>query len=218
MLASLKKKETYEHYLKTLKFALYCTTHPLDGFWDLTHEKRGSIAAANTILVLTLLTNICKLQYTSFVFNKVYMPEENIWILLASVLFPLALWSVGNWGLTTLFNGKGRLNQVYMATCYAMTPYVLIQFPLIVLSNMITVEEGALYTVLSILSLIWAAMLILSAMMQIHEYSLSKTLLFTIASIFAMLVMIFILLIFFSMISQAVSYFISLVREILFRM
>lgn len=218
MLASLKKKETYEHYLKTLKFALYCTTHPLDGFWDLTHEKRGSIAAANTILVLTLLTNICKLQYTSFVFNKVYMPEENIWILLASVLFPLALWSVGNWALTTLFNGKGRLNQVYMATCYAMTPYVLIQLPLIVLSNMITVEEGALYTVLSTLSLIWAAMLILSAMMQIHEFSLSKTLLFTIASIFAMLVMIFILLIFFSMISQGVSYFISLVREILFRM
>lgn len=218
MLASLKKKESYEHYLKTLKFALYCTTHPLDGFWDLTHEKRGSIAAANTILALTLLTNICKLQYTSFVFNKVYMPEENIWILLASVLFPLALWSVGNWALTTLFNGKGRLNQVYMATCYAMTPYVLIQLPLIVLSNMITVEEGALYTVLSTLSLIWSAMLILSAMMQIHEYSLSKTLLFTIASIFAMLVMIFILLIFFSMISQGVSYFISLVREILFRM
>jgi hypothetical protein len=218
MLASLKKKEKFEHYLKTLKFALYCITHPLDGFWDLTHEKRGSIAAANTILALTLLTNICKLQYTSFVFNKVYMPEENIWILLASVLFPLALWSVGNWALTTLFNGKGRLNQVYMATCYAMTPYVLIQLPLIVLSNMITVEEGALYTVLSILSLIWVAMLILSAMMQIHEYSLSKTLLFTIASIFAMLVMIFILLIFFSMISQGVSYFISLVREILFRM
>lgn len=38
MLASLKKKETYEHYLETLKFALYCITHPLDGFWDFTHR------------------------------------------------------------------------------------------------------------------------------------------------------------------------------------
>ncbi len=28
MLASLKKKGTYEHYLETLKFALYCITHP----------------------------------------------------------------------------------------------------------------------------------------------------------------------------------------------
>ena len=40
MLASLKKKETYTHYLETLRYALYVITHPLDGFWDLTHEKR----------------------------------------------------------------------------------------------------------------------------------------------------------------------------------
>ena len=51
MLASLKKKETYEHYLETLKFALYCITHPLDGFWDLTHEKRGSILLLTCLLI-----------------------------------------------------------------------------------------------------------------------------------------------------------------------
>ncbi len=69
MLASLKKKETYEHYLETLKFALYCITHPLDGFWDLTHEKRGSIAAANTILLLTLLANLfsCSIQVSCLI-------------------------------------------------------------------------------------------------------------------------------------------------------
>ena len=176
------------------------------------------MAAANTILILTLLANICKLQYTSFIFNKVYWPEENLLIHLASVLFPLALWCVGNWALTTLFDGKGRLNQVYMATCYSLTPYPLIQFPLIVVSNMVTVEEGAFYTVLSVLSLVWAGYLIITAMMEIHEYSMSKTILFTVASVFAMLVMVFLLLLFFSMISQGISYFISLGREILFRM
>ncbi len=218
MLASLKKKETYEKYFDSLKFAVYCITHPIDGYWDITREKRGTIAAANTILILTLLTNICKLQYTSFLFNEVYWPEENLLIHLASVLFPLALWCVGNWALTTLFEGKGRLDQIYMASCYAMTPYVLIQIPLIVLSNLVTVDEGAFYTVLSGLSLIWAAMLFIVAMMQIHEFTISKTILFTIVTIFAMLVEIFILLIFFSLISQGIAYFISLAREILFRM
>ena len=61
-----------KNYIQSLKFALYCITHPFDGFWDLTHEKRGSIAAANTILILTLIVRIMKLQYTSFIFNKVY--------------------------------------------------------------------------------------------------------------------------------------------------
>ena len=54
-----------DKYIDSMKFALYCITHPLDGFWDLTHEKRGTIAAANTILALTLLIRILKLRYTS---------------------------------------------------------------------------------------------------------------------------------------------------------
>lgn len=218
MLASLKKKETFSHYLATLKYALYCISHPLDGFWDLTHEKRGSLAAANTILILTLLARVMKLQFTSFLFLKVYWEGINIFLYLASVLFPLALWCVGNWGLTTLFDGKGKLKQIYMATCYAMTPYPLLQFPLIVFSNMVTIEEGEFYTVLSAFSLIWAALLIIAAMMEIHEYKLSKTIFFTIGTLFAMLVMVFILLLFFSMISQGIAYFISLGREIMFRL
>lgn len=218
MIAALKKKETYVHYLATLKFALYCITHPLDGFWDLTHEKRGSIAAANTILILTVLVRIMKLQFTSFIFLTVYWEGINIFLYIASILFPLALWVVGNWALTTLFDGKGRLSQVYMATCYALTPYPLVQLPLIIFSNFVTVDEREFYTVLSGISLVWAALLIVTAMSQIHEYKMGKNILFTVATLFAMLVMVFILLLFFSMISQGVSYFISLGREILFRL
>lgn len=218
MLASLKKKETYTRFFKNFKFAFYCLTHPMDGFWDLTHEKRGSIAVANTILILTLLARICRLQFTSFIFNKVYWPEINIFLYLASVLFPLALWCVGNWALTTLFDGKAKLNQIYMATCYAMLPYPLFQFPLIIFSNMVTVDEAEFYGVLSTLSLVLCGLLILVAMSQIHEYTMKKTLLFTMFSIFAMLVIVFILLLFFSMISQGIAYFVSIVREILFRM
>ena len=218
MLASLKKKETYTRFRKDFKFALYCLTHPMDGFWDLTHEKRGSMAVANTILILTLLARICRLQFTSFIFNKVYWPEINIFMYLASVVFPLALWCVANWAWTTLFDGKARLKQIYMATCYCLLPYPLFQFPLIILSNVVTVDEGEFYGVLSTVSLVLCALLILVAMSQIHEYTMKKTLLFTVASLFGMLVIIFILLLFFSMISQGIAYFVSIVKEILFRM
>jgi len=218
MLASLKKKETYTRYFKSFKFAFYCMTHPLDGYWDLTHEKRGSMAVANTILILTLVARITSLQFTSFIFNQVYWPEVNIFMYLGSILFPLALWVVGNWALTTLFDGKARLPQIYMATCYAMLPYPLFQFPLIIFSNVVTVNEAEFYGVINTVVLVFCAIYIVVAMMQIHEYTMSKTILFTFFSIFAMLVIVFILLLFFSMISQGIAYFVSIVREILFRM
>ena len=218
MFAAFTKKESIHKYIDSLKFALYCMSHPLDGFWDLTHEKRGTYAAANTILILTLMVRIMRLRYTSFLFVQVYWEDLNIFLYLASILFPLALWVVGNWALTTLFDGKGRLGQVYMATCYGLAPYPLFGFPMMIFSNFVTVEEGAFYSVLSVFSLIYAAILLVVAMGQIHEYSASKNILFTVATLFAMLVMIFILMIFFSMISQGVAYFISLGKEMLFRM
>ena len=217
MLASLKKKETYKNYIKSFRFAFYCLTHPLDGYWDLTHEKRGSIAVANTILILTLITRIATLRYTSFLFLKVYWPDVNILLYCSTIVFPLALWCLGNWGLTTLFDGKARLKQIYMATCYAMLPYPLINLPLILVSNVVTAEEGSFCSVLVIISLAWAAVWIIAAMMQIHEYTIGKTIFFTIATIFAMLVLIFLLLLFFSLFSSGIAYFISLGKEIMFR-
>lgn len=218
MIAKTFKNPKLQKYKDSLKFSLYCISHPLDGFWDLTHERRGTYAAANTILLATLLIRVMKLRYTSFIFMTVYWEDLNIFLYLASVLFPLALWVIGNWALTTLFDGKGRLGQVYMATCYALAPYPLVQFPLMILSNFVTVDEAEFYSVLSMLSLLYAAILIVVAMGQIHEYSAGKNLLFTVATLFAMLVMIFILMIFFSMISQGVAYFISLGKELLFRL
>ncbi len=218
MFASLTSKETWQRYFKSLKFALYCTTHPIDGFWDLTHEKRGTYAAANTILFVAILTRILKLRYTSFIFIQVYWEDINILTYISSILLPLGLFVIGNWALTTLFDGKGRLGQVYLATCYAITPYILVQVPLMIFSNFLTVEEVQFYSVLSVVSLIWVAFIGILGMSQVHEYSFGKNILFLIATLFAMLVMIFLLLLFFSMISQGVAYFISVGKEILFRM
>lgn len=218
MFAALTQNESVKRYFKSLKFSLYCVTHPLDGYWDLTHEKRGTMAAANTILFLTVLVRILKLRFTSFIFETVYWEDLNIFLYIASIIFPLALWVIGNWALTTLFDGKGKLGQVYMATCYALVPYPLVQFPLMIMSNFVTVEEREFYSVLSVLVLVYAAILVIAAMGQIHEYAAGKNILFTVATLFAMLVMVFILMIFFSMISQGVAYFISIGKELLFRL
>jgi len=218
MFAALKSKENWQRYFKSLKFSLYCLTHPIDGFWDLTHEKRGSYSAATTILVLAIAAYVIRLRYTSFIFIQVYWEDLNIFMYIASVLLPFILFVVGNWALTTLFDGKGRLGQVYIATCYAITPYPLIQFPLMFLSNFITVDESEFYSAMYVISIIWVLFIGILGMSQVHEYGFGKNFLFLIATVFAMLVMIFLLMLFFSMVSKGVAYFISLTKEMLYRL
>ena len=218
ILSNLTDRQRWARYGKSLKYATYCMFHPFDGFWDLTHEKRGSMAAANTIVIAVLVARLLSLQFTSFLFNNVYWPEVNILQQCLSVLLPLVIFVLGNWGLTTLFDGKGTLKDVYMGTCYALAPFVILQLPMIVLSNVVTVDEAAFYSVMNMLSLVWSGGLIVCAMMQIHDYGLGKTLLFIVMSIFAMAVIIFLLLLFFTLVGDAVGYVTSLYDEIQFRL
>lgn len=206
------------HVLDTLKYALYVITHPLDGFWDLTHEKRGSKTAATIIILLSVLTNILRLQYSSFLFVTVRWSRVNIVIEILGLLAPLAIGVIANWCLTTLMDGKGTMSDIYMAAGYAMTPYVLVNLPLIVVSNIVTSEEGEFYYVFATLALVWCALLLLSAMMMIHDYSLVKALFAAALTIVGMLVIIFLLLLFFSLVSDAVAYFYSLYKEITYRL
>ena len=217
-LKKLTLKETYVRFFSTLKYALYVMFHPADGYWDLIHAKRGSYAAANFIVILTLFTQIWRLRFTSFVVMNVYWEAVNIFKEFATILLPLAVFCICNWALTTLFDGKGHLGDVYMGTGYALAPYPLIQIPIIIISNFVTRDEVAFYTIFNAISILWCAMLLFMAMMMIHQYSFGKTLLFTVFTIFGMLIFIFIMLLFFSMISQGVSFFVALGREIIFRL
>ncbi|MDO4318362.1 MAG: Yip1 family protein [Lachnospiraceae bacterium] len=211
------KGEKFKRYLKTLRYSLYVILHPFDGFWDLGHEKRGSLAAANTIVILTLLTHLWDMRFASFMFNNTRWERVNILMTVLGILVPLCIWVVANWSLTTLMDGKGKLKDIYIATAYAFTPYVLIGLPMIVVSNIITFEEGVFYTYFNIFALIWCVFLILAGMMMVHDYSFGKGVLSSLCSLLGMAIIIFILLLFFSLISDAIAYFVSLFKEISFR-
>ena len=207
-----------KHYLKSLKYSLYMILHPFDGSWDLVHEKRGTMAAAHTIVILTLLTNIWDTRFANFMVNHTRWSEVNIIMKLASILVPLFIWVLANWCLTTLFDGKGRFKDIYMATAYSFTPYVLIGIPMIFVSNVVTLEESVFYTYFNVFALIWCVFLILCAMMMIHDYGLAGGLLSTIASVAGMAVIMFIILLFFSLIGDAIAYFVSIYKEVALRM
>ncbi len=216
-LLTLARKEKLIHIGKTLRYSLYVITHPLDGFWDLTHEKRGSLAAANIIITLAVITMIFKLQFTSFLFMKVPWEYVNIFERILGFIAPIFIGCLANWGLTTLFNGKGTMKDIYMGIGYALTPYVLIQMPMIFISNLMTVQEGTFYFYINSFATFWCGILIMSAMMMIHDYTLGKAIVTMVATIVGMMFIIFVFLLFFSLVSDAVAYFISLYKEVIFR-
>ena len=212
------RREKWHRYVASLKYAKHVLFHPFDGFWDLTHEKRGSFGAATTFLVMFLVTRVMQLLFTNFQFINAPLQYVNVFEQSLSVLLPFLILCLANWSMTTLFDGKGRFIDIYIAMCYALVPFTLIQLPLVFISNMISFDEAAFYTVLMSFSNAWCIFLIFVGLMQVHDYSPTKTLIFIVVTIVGALIIIFLLLVFFSLLGDAASYFISLYREIAFRL
>ena len=213
-----KAKAWLSRYRQSLRYALYVITHPFDGFWDLIHEKKGSIAAANTFLILFLLIRVLKLIVTNFQFISAPIQHINVFEEMGSLLLPFIVLCVANWAMTTLFEGKGRFRDIYMGMCYALVPYILIQLPMILVSNMLTYEEGSFYSVLLAFSVIWCVFLVFVGLMEIHDYGPGKTFIFLIVTVVGACVILFLMLVFFSLLSDAVAFFVSFYREIVFRL
>lgn len=217
-LKSEKRKAWWNDYRKSLRFALHVITHPFDGFWDLTHEHRGTMAAAHTFLILFLLVRVIKLMCTSFQFVDAPIQHINVFEEMGSLLFPFLILCLANWAMTTLFDGKGRFKDIYMAMCYALVPYILIQLPLVLLSNVLTFEEASFYSVLMSFSVIWCVFLVFVGLMEVHDYSPGKTLIFLVVTVVGACVILFLLLVFFSLLSDAFGFFVSFYREASYRL
>ena len=207
----------FSDYWKSLRYSLYTMRRPLTGFWDLVHEKRGSLAAAHTIVAVAVIVQVMRLTLTNFQFIIVHMEVFNVVMVAGQILMPLLLWVVANWCLTTLMDGKGKLSEIYMGTAYALTPMVLIDAFLIPVSHFITFEEGAVYWVLTSIAALWFVLLLIAAMMEIHDYSLGKTLLSSFLTIIAIAIIVFIFIMFFAVVSDGIMYFVVLAQELMFR-
>ena len=213
-----KRKESWSRYRDSLRYSLHVITHPFDGFWDLIHEKRGTLAAAHTFLLLFLIVRVLKLILTNFQFINAPIQYMNVFSEMASLLLPFLILCLANWAMTTLFEGKGRFKDIYMAMCYALVPYILIQLPMVIISNGLTFEEGSIFTIMLSVSVIWCVFLVFIGLMQVHDYGPGKTLVFLIVTVVGGLIIIFLALVFFSLLGDAVSYFISLYREVVYRL
>lgn len=204
--------------LSGFKYAFYVIFHPFKGFWDLKHEKKGNAASASFLVFLLMVVLILRRQCTGFILNYNKPNEMNIVVEILSVLAPLALWCLSNWCITTLVDGEGSMKDIYITTSYALTPLLLINIPMLLLSNVMILEETAFYSVLDVLSIVWTVLLILIGIMTVHQFTMPKTIATIAVAIVGMVIILFLILLFVSIIQQMVSFIDLLKTEMSMRL
>ena len=200
-------------YVEELIYVFHLVFHPFDGFWDLKHEKRGSVRAATTILSITIVAFFYQAIGRGYMFN----PRDNystIFVQVLALLVPVLLWVISNWCLTTLFDGEGSLRDIYIATCYSLAPLPLFVIISTILTNVFTTSEGGMVNLLVSFGWIWVIILLFFGMSVTHDYSITKNIVTTLGTILAMAVIMFIAILFSSLVIKMVTFVIAIFTEI----
>ena len=213
----IKKADQRRTYWEELLYSFYVMLHPFDGFWDLKHERRGSLRGAMTINLIVVLTFFYQSIGQGYLMNP-YNTYFTIWSQAISVLVPLFLFVTANWCLTTLFEGEGSFKDIYIACSYSMMPIPLLVIPATIYSNFAISTEIELLTLLTTIAFLWMGVLIFFGTQVTHDYSIFKNLVTILGTILGMVFIIFIAILFSTLVAKLVSLGTNIVTELQYRM
>ncbi len=198
----IKKKNIVLIKNEKLRLSLSMMFNPADVCYEIKRNDKGSVLFATLLLVVWYIFKI--IGYSSgFIFNTASLESVNAWYALAQTFGLVLLFVVSNWLVCVLFEGKGKLKQIYVATCYAITPLIIQAIGYDILANVLTLNEANVISVLNYVCYIYTGILLVFAIINIQEFNLGKFVFTTVVTAIAMILVIFLLFLIAILLQQA---------------
>lgn len=199
------------------KYMFYTITHPMDGYYWIRHQDRGSVPIAILMVILFSISFTTNRLLASFVVNDIDPRGVDSFYELMGVLAAYLLLCVSNWSITCLMNGEGRMKDIAIAIGYGTAPITLMMFLGTLVSQAVADDEQAFYGIIIGLGIAYGLIMILVGIMQVHNYTLGKTLVTLFLTLVAMFIIIFLLLLLSNLLGMVVNFFRSIYTELIFR-
>lgn len=199
------------------KWPFYVARHPFEGFEDVRWKKAYHTKVALVIVLCLFAVTVAARLMTGFIHQTVFEKVFNIVPLFSSSVLIFFIWVVGNWSLCTLFDGEGKMQQIMCVSAYALVPYIISQVIYIMLSNVLQRNEGTILSFVSYIGLLWSAVLLISAIKAVHQYTMPKTILAMVFSVVAMVIIVLVLILLVALFQQVVMFVYSIYTELMYR-
>ncbi|MFB9278820.1 YIP1 family protein [Cohnella cellulosilytica] len=149
--------------------------HPYDGFYRLKEAKVSPWLIIG-ILAAVVLVKVVAVYWTGFLIHPAELSQVNLWSALRLFALPWVTWIVANYLVCSVKDGEGKFREVIQGSTYALAPYLICSIPLIVLSNVITLEESAIFNAISMVMYLWMAVLFFVMTQVIHNFDFLESL------------------------------------------
>ena len=198
-------------------YLFYTLTHPVDGYYWIRHEEHGSVPIAFVMVFLFSAAFSANRLLASFVVNDLDPRSVDSLYELLGVLAFYILLCVSNWSITCLMGGEGRMKDILIAVGYGTMPITIGLVLTTIISQFLADEEQAFYSIILGVCIAWGVIMMIIGIMQVHNFSVGKTLGTLILTFLAMLIIVFLALLLSNLIGKVYNFFHSIYTEIIFR-
>ena len=200
-----------------IKFPAYILIHPLKGYEEFKRYGRGKISIGIVFVIIAVILNIMKFQYSGFVVNDTNIKDLKSFAQVIYVVGAVVVVSAANWSVTTLFDGKGNMKYIFMMVCYCLYPYIWANFIGIILSNVLATEEVMIYQLIIGIGWFLTGYMFFFGIISIHEYGLGQCLLTILFTIVAAMIILFVGILVFDLFQKIYGFIYQIYQEITMR-
>ena len=200
-----------------LKLLFQAPFHPFNSFDELKYKKMGSWKIAIVLTVLFYIASVLNVTSTGFLFSNTLLRNYNSLFTLFATIGLVLLWSVCNWLVCSMFDGKGSFKDVYVSTTYCLLPWIIFLFLKVILTNFLPLATAGLIGGIETVILIYTFFMLAIAMIKVHDYDFFKFLLTGIVILFFMILVVFVILMCGILAEQFISFIADIYEEVVYR-
>lgn len=213
----IKKVKSYT-LVSRLRYSLYFMKHPIDGCYGVRWEGKASYLSANILLAIFILLRIINKYFTSFLFKTVREGRYNIASDIGSVVVVFIILTACNYLVCTINDGEGKFKQIYCAFIYCLTPYIVLQPFVFILSRVVTMNEQFLVTFSESFLLAWIVVLIVIAIKEINNLTMKETIKVILLTFFTALIFMLLVFILYVLWQQVYDFVTGIGGEVVYRL
>jgi len=203
--------------LKDILYIFNFIRHPIDSFYNVKKGEKGTVLSASILYLATFVIFMCDRLFRGFIFNHTSAKDVSILSVMALFFIPCFLWVIGNYMVSSINEGEGKLRAVYVGTAYAMAPYTIAAPFILILTYILTLNEAFYINFAWYLSLAWSVVLIFLGIMEIHNYTFKEALKNVLITIFFMAMAITAFAVLYIIWGQVVDFLNQLIGEVTYR-
>lgn len=206
--------------VKIIRQTGYCfrmLKNPYDCCYGIKREKRASWLSALIVLVLVFILSEISKYYSGFLFKTV---QEGQFEVLNDAIMFFGIWFllvVCCYLVCTIRDGEARFRDLFIGASYALAPMLIFLPVRILLTNVLSYNEGFFITLIDVVSYGWTGILILLTIMYLNDYSFKRTLATVILTAFTVLIVAALGFVIWVLINQLVNFVSGIYGEVVYR-